>query len=84
MPTITKRQGLAMGIQSNSLQTILLPKSLFSKDAAIAWLKKHKYKYNYIRGTTNEYRSMQVNPIQGAKFYSKKLPNGIVLVFQEF
>jgi hypothetical protein len=84
MPLITKTEAKKKGIPSKTLQTIELPKSKFNLTTAKAWLKKHNYANSYYRTTDNYYRMMQTPDIKGANYYSKKLPNGVILVFQEY
>jgi hypothetical protein len=82
MPLITKKQAESMGIKKTSLQTIIIPKSDFTVSKAKEWLKKHGYLWQYYRTQANTYRFAQTYDIKDATFYSKKLPNDIVLVFQ--
>lgn len=84
MPSISKSMAYSMNVPSNSIQTILFPKNQWSIAKAKSWLQKHKFRSNYMRLTTNEIRAMQVNSVIGAEYYSKRLPNGVVLVFQRF
>ena len=72
-----------MGIRNPSLQTIEIPKEISLKDSR-NWLRKHGYLWQYHRLTTNMRKFAQTYDIAGAEFYSKKLPNGIVLVFQRY
>ena len=72
-----------MGIKNKSLQTIEIPKSWSLKDSR-EWLKQHGYLWQYHRNTINFRRFAQTYDIEGADFYSKKLPNGIVMVFQSY
>ena len=65
-----------------NIQTILFDLDKWSKDKAIKWLNKHEYIHKYHRLTKNQRRFMQHNPVENAEYYSKRLPNGIVLVFQ--
>jgi hypothetical protein len=83
MPLITKAKAKQMGISHKSLQTIEIPKTISLKDSR-DWLKKHGYLWQYHRLTTNFRRFAQTYDIKDATFYSKKLPNGFVLVFQEY
>lgn len=68
------------------LQTIKLPKSKFTRKDADDWIKKHKYKVRY-RGKKDSsklyFRYRQVEPDKSRKYYSKKLPNGVILTFYE-
>lgn len=83
MPTKTVKWAIENKIPRHNLQTILINKNITKKDAD-NWLLHHNYRNDYYRVTKNERRYMQINPIKGAKYYSKILPNGIILVFQEY
>lgn len=84
MPTITQAEAISRQIPSSSLQTILFNRHYWTVPQAKAWLHEHKHKRGTYRRTANETRFMQVNPIQNASFYAKKLPNHITLIFQEY
>lgn len=83
MPLITKSKARKFGIRTTSLQTIEIPRTM-SLATSREWLRKHGYLWQYHRNTTNFRRFAQTYDIEGAEFYSKKLPNGIVLVFQKY
>ena len=83
MPLITQSQAELMKLPNPSLQTVEVPKS-FSLREARDWLKKHGFLYQNYRSTTNFKRFIQAYDVKGASFYSKKLPNGVVLVFQNW
>jgi hypothetical protein len=83
MPLITKSQARQMGISNPSLQTIEIPKKWSVPDSR-NWLKEHGYLWQYHRLTTNFRRFAQTYDIAGAAFYSKKLPNGVVMVWQKY
>ena len=99
MPVLTYTEAIAQGKPISGLQTVLLPKAKFSKEEAKKWLKDHKYKYGNYRTSKNSkelrflsaepneaanfHRFMQINPIEGATYYTEKLPNGVELVFMK-
>jgi hypothetical protein len=83
MPLITKSQARQMGIRNPSLQTIEIPKEWSLKDSR-NWLQQHGYLWMYHRLTPNFRRFAQTYDIKDAEFYSKKLPNGIVMVWQKY
>lgn len=83
MPLITKIKARQMGIMNPSLQTIEIPKSFSLKDSR-DWLKSKGYLWQYHRNTTNFRRFAQTYDIKDAEFYSKKLPNGVVMVWQRY
>lgn len=82
MPLISKKQATESGIPKKTLQTILIP-DVNSVAESRAWLKEHNYSAAYWRRTKDYTRWMQTPPIKGAKYYSKVLDNGVILVFQE-
>jgi len=73
------------------LHTILIPKSDllapegsprgFNKKSAIEWLKNHNFHWDRFRTTKNYMRFNQVLAVKGSSYYTKKLPNGVELVF---
>lgn len=83
MPLITKAKAKQMGISHKSLQTIEIPKTVSLKDSR-DWLKSKGYLYQNHRLTKNFRRFIQAYDIEGADYYSKKLPNGFILVFQHY
>lgn len=84
MPTISIEEAIKRNYDSPNIQTILFDKAKWNKRTATAWLKSHNYKYDNHRTTKNQHRFLQYHPIEGATYYSKRLPNGIVLVFQNW
>lgn len=62
------------------VQSIVFPKSKFSQREAIKWIYEHKYEVHKIDITPNFYRFRQHEPSPGAKYISKTLPNGVILV----
>jgi len=85
MPVISKSQADAKGYPRGKyfLQTILIDKS-FTKPEAIHWLKKHKYRYDDYRETTNFHRFMQTNPVRGSEYYTDQIFGSIDLVYQKY
>ena len=84
MPHITKQEAKTNHIPSKTLQTIIFPKVLFTKESAKAWLRSHAYKHTHMRTTTDSYRFWQTPDIIGAEYYSIKLKNGVTLVWQNY
>jgi hypothetical protein len=84
MPHITKKQAAQMGVPRHTIQTILMPKGHFTLTRARSWLKTNGYRSDDMRMTANERRFMQINPIRGAEYYSKVLPNGVILTYQYY
>jgi len=69
--------------KSSIIQTVLIPKNKFSKEEAINYIKKH-FKFKKIDETQrkNFYSFRQFNPTQGSSYSTKKLKNGVELVFE--
>jgi len=85
MPKVTIKQANEMGIPPKSIQTILFNKHEWIVPTARKWLEKHNFKSNDWRKTANEIRFLQNPDIRGAKYYSKTIGNGsIILVFQDY
>lgn len=85
MPTLTQEEAVInRGYPLNKffIHAILIPRD-YTKKESIIWLKNHKYKYDHHRLTTHFHRFMQTNPVEHAMYYTKRLPNGIELVFQK-
>jgi hypothetical protein len=82
MPQISLQEAIKKNLKSGHIHTILIPKE-FGLDEAKKWLKSHGYKIRH-RSTTNVFRFNQVPEIIGARFGSKRLPNGVILVFQYY
>ena len=61
------------------LQTILIPRSNFTLDQAIEWLKQHGHSHKKVDETEHFYRFRQLPPGFN-RYYTKTLPNGIELV----
>lgn len=83
MPLISIEEARLKGFPKKSLQTIEIPRDFTLKESR-NWLKTHGYIWQNYRTTKNFRRFIQAYDIKEAKYYSKKLNNGIVLVFQEY
>jgi len=69
--------------KTSIIQSVLVPKNKFSKEEAINYIKKH-FKFKKIDETQrkNFYSFRQFNPTQGSSYSTKKLKNGVELVFE--
>lgn len=83
MPLITKAQAHRMGIPKKTLQTVEIPRE-WGLATARKWMKKNNFANAYYRRTVNFYKFLQTPDIKGASYYSKVLPNGAILVTQEY
>ena len=83
MPRLTKSQAIQLNLPSTTLQTIEIPVS-WSQQKAVGWLVHHGFNNNGYRTTRNYHRYWQTGDIQGAKYFSKKLPDGVVMVWQQY
>lgn len=82
MPTISIEEAKKRGYSNKTIQTILFPKDSFTRKSSTKWLKEHGYPAKYYRTTKGFIRRMIHNPVEYATYYSKKLPNGVIIVFQ--
>lgn len=83
MPTISQAKAKKMGIPSKSLQTILIPNK-YDLEHMQQWLKDNNFVNSNYRKTANFVRFLQNFPIKNASYYTKKLPNGVQLVYQQY
>lgn len=65
----------------SKLQTIIFPKSHFTRSQAIRWLANNGYKFSNVDEKIHTYRFRQKNPIHGLEYYTIKLPNQVDLVY---
>jgi hypothetical protein len=73
-----------IGAGKNSIiQSVLVPKNKFSKKEAIDYIKKH-FKFRKIDENQrhNFYSFRQFDPTKGSNYSTKKLKNGVELVFE--
>jgi hypothetical protein len=69
--------------KSNIIQSVLVPKSKFTKNEAIRYVKKHfKYKKLDENQRHNFYSFRQFNPTKGSNYSTKILKNGVELVLE--
>jgi hypothetical protein len=66
------------------IQSVLVPKSKFSKEEAVKYIKQH-FEYKKIDSTQrpNFYSFRQIAPTKNSKYFTKILDNGIELVFEK-
>lgn len=62
------------------VQSVLIPKSKFSKKEAYSFLKEHNFKHSKIHTTEQYYRFRQLEPNKSADYKVKTLPNGVKLI----
>lgn len=65
------------------LQSIIIPKSKFTKREAIQWMINHKYHVYKIDVTDRFYRFRQREPRSHGNYYTVSLPNGIELIYEK-
>lgn len=63
------------------LHAVLFPKSKFNMTTSKQWLKENNYKFVHNRQTTNFYRFRIKEQIKDWGFSTKRLSNGVELVF---
>ena len=65
------------------IQSIIFNKDIFSRTTARDWLIAHKYKHDNMRYTTNHIRFRQAPPKMNAKYYTKKISEGIEFILMK-
>ena len=63
------------------LQTILIPKK-FGYQKALQWMYEHNFPIKKVDIAKNFYRFRQSVPKNNSNYYTKRLDNGVELVFQ--
>lgn len=67
-----------------TLHGVLFPVLDFTEYSANKWLQEHRYiKLKPIRLENNYWRALIHRKKKDRPYYSKKLPNGVILVFQD-
>lgn len=84
MPLISRDDAIKLGLPREMLHTILFPMENFTRPQATKWIKEHKYDHKRVRNTRNFIRYNQSPEVKDAIFYTKKLPNGVELVFEKW
>jgi hypothetical protein len=64
------------------VQSVLVPRHLFSIEGAADWVTKHGYHVTKIDTARNFYRFRQASPHRyaGGRYVTQRLPNGVELV----
>ncbi len=70
---------------ANTLQSIIISKSKFTREQADEWIKKHKFKLKFGNKdgpdiTLHTFRYRQAMPKKNARYYVKRISNGIEFV----
>ena len=70
----------------STLQSVIFPQDLFTKNDALLWLKDHNIKkIKPLHETENYFRARITEPpLEDVRYYTKNLPNGIKLVFWNY
>ncbi len=98
MPYISKQKAIKYGYDNPNIQTIQVPKKLGSVDRREEiqkLLSDNGYLFKNWRETKNFYRFIQNEHLRcntpkelyviiDANYFSKKLPNGIIITYQKF
>ena len=69
-----------MDVHKWILHTVLVPKSHFSRTTAINYVKKH-FQYKKMHEQMNFFRFRQKSPYKDGEFFTRKLTNGVELIF---
>ena len=83
MPRISKKIAEIRHLPHKVIQTVLTPKT-WTYAQSMRWLEDHGLKTHYMHQTPNFTRWMQNPPVIGAKYYSKVLGNGVILVMEMY
>lgn len=67
--------------KKGKLQTVLVPKSRYTEEQAVKWIKLQGYKNNGIDETREYYRFRQKPPNNKKEYYTVLLPNFVHLVY---
>jgi ribosomal protein S15P/S13E len=70
---------LKKNYKNSSVQSVIVPKDKYTLDEAIDYVRKH-FKMTKIDIKPNYYRFRQFHPRPNAKYFTKKLDNGIMLI----
>lgn len=86
MPIIGRDLAIAIGLPLNKwfLHSIAFDKDKWSKEQAKSWLKENDHYRSRFRQTANQFRYNQQPEILGAKFKTKRLNNGINLIYEYY
>ena len=72
---------LKKNYKNENVQSVLVPKNAYSLEEAIDYVKKHfQFKKLDVFQRPNYFSFRQFNPRPNAKYFTKKLDNGILLV----
>lgn len=63
------------------IQTILFERDKWDLSGVIEYLYKNGYTFKKLDITDNYYRARQNKPIKNGIYHSKKLNNGIILIY---
>jgi hypothetical protein len=80
LPSATEKEAMSRKSCNPGVQTLVFPKTIFTKRQAEAWAKKHGFKVTFVDVKSGSYRIRQRNPQGFYRFASKRLPNGVVIV----
>ncbi len=67
-----------------SIQSILFDRSIFKLPEAMQWISDHGYQSNGLNLdiTKQKYRFRQQEPLEGARYRTKKIADGIEFIFE--
>lgn len=81
---ITKEEAYALRLPKTNLQTILISNKI-NINKAKKWLKHHGYNNEYDEIDTWHYNRFRQNPpIIGARYYSKKINDNLIFIYQTY
>jgi len=62
------------------VQTVLVPRHDFTLQEAYDWLEDHHFGHRKVDITDDYFRFRQMRPMQGGRYVTKTLPNGVEIV----
>ena len=69
-----------MHTAEGKVQTILVPRHDFTLQEAYDWIEDHHFGHRKVDITEDYFRFRQMTPMQGGRYVTKTLPNGVEIV----
>lgn len=70
--------------RKTEIQSIIFDNSYWTARGAVAWMRKHGYKYDKMVIDTSEYRFKQTTPNKFSFFISRPIDNGTIKLMMGF
>lgn len=69
-----------MHTAEGKVQTVLVPRHDFTLQEAYDWIEDHHFGHRKVDITEDYFRFRQMTPMQGGRYVTKTLPNGVEIV----